>query len=59
MRRGSLLRARLFVNGVVKGALGYFLAEGERDPLLVHDPHQRLDAQLTYQINAGLSKRRP
>jgi hypothetical protein len=43
----------LFINSFVWGALTYYLAQGDADPKLVHDPYDRLDAYFLQTLNSG------
>jgi hypothetical protein len=53
----SCIEPELFINGFIKNALIYYLADGDSDPNLVHDPHRILDVHLLQALNSGLSKR--
>ena len=54
----SRIRSDLYVNTFVKGAVSYFLAEGDSDPKLIHDPHGKLDAHFLHTLNSGRSSPR-
>jgi len=47
----------LFINAFVKGALSYFLAEGDSDPKLIHDPYDKLDVYLLHSLNSDRKRR--
>jgi len=49
----SRIRPDLCVNTFVKGAVSYFLAEGDSDPKLIHDPYNMLDACFLHFLNSS------
>jgi hypothetical protein len=49
----TCIKSDLFVNGYIETAHSYFLAEGDSDPKLIHDPNLQLDAYLLYSLNSG------
>jgi len=54
----SRVRPDLYINTFVKGAVSYFLAEGDSDPKLIHDPYDKLDTHLLHSLNSGRSSPR-
>lgn len=49
----TCIEPKLYVNGFVSNGLTYFLAEGDSDPNLIHDPDLKLDESLLYSLNSG------
>jgi len=49
----SRIRPDLYINSFVKGAVSYFLAEGDSDPKLIHDPYNKLDIHYFHSLNSG------
>jgi hypothetical protein len=52
----SCIEPDLHVNAFVKNALTYYLAEGDSDPCIIHDPYNKLDASFLQALNSGLNK---
>jgi len=53
----TCIEPEIFVNAFVTNALMYYLAEGDADPKLIHDPHDKLDAYFLYTLNSGRKSR--
>lgn len=50
------IEPQLYINAFVENALGYYLAEGDPDPSLIHDPFERLDRHFLQSLNSGRNR---
>jgi len=53
----SCIEPDLLVNNFVRGAMIYYLAQGDSNPKLVHDLYEKLDAHFLQSLNSGWSRR--
>jgi len=55
----SYVGSGIYMNGFVRNARSYCLAQGDADPKLIHDQYDALDAQFLQSLNSGNNKRSP
>ncbi|MGE0171362.1 MAG: hypothetical protein AB7T49_01190 [Oligoflexales bacterium] len=53
----SCLEPHLYINAFVKNAQTYYLAQGDANPILVHDLYDKLDIHLLQVLNSGCKRR--
>jgi hypothetical protein len=53
----SCVEPNLYVNAFIKGAQTYYLAQGDPDPKLIHDPYNKLDALFLQNLYSGRKRR--